>query len=179
MNSWMAAERKMSVNPRNAPTTFCPEPSPPPTVCYWSKCGGWTSEDTFGKSKRNANSCKYFFWRFTHHCSVNMVQKPCHNKLPSEMDVASIPLTSLESWHTLPLVRCPGTSMWHSARVHRWRAASMPRTKERRAGSHCSPPWPHHPHLQGKTEWLEVRRGNRFLVFFFFFFFSLVVMLLS
>lgn len=34
MNSWLAAER-MSVNPRNAPsTTFCPEPSPPPTGLF-------------------------------------------------------------------------------------------------------------------------------------------------
>ena len=87
-----------------------------------------------------------------------MVRKTCHNKLPSEMDVASFPLISLESWHAFPLVRHPGTSVWHSARVQRWWAASMPWTKERCAGSHCSPPRQDRPHLRGKTEWLEVRR---------------------
>ena len=34
MNSWMAAERKMSVNPRSPPATFCPEPSPPSTGLF-------------------------------------------------------------------------------------------------------------------------------------------------
>lgn len=82
----MVAEKKVSVNPR---PPFLPERSLPPAghvVGFCQHVWWGTSEDTFGKSKRKGNSCKKFFWLFKHHCLVNTVQKPCHNKLLFEMD---------------------------------------------------------------------------------------------
>lgn len=65
---------------------------------WWMNLGGhiW-------KIQEKGKFMQTFIWLFTHHCLVNMVQKPCHNKLPFERDGVYSALIGLESWQARSL----------------------------------------------------------------------------
>lgn len=107
----MVAVRKASVSPQPwcwNPTTAQARLPAFTSSCQgtWlapvSRCGAPTSEDAFAKfpfSKRMEIHAKSFFFSlWKHHPLVNMGQKPCHNKLPFEIDSVYSPLISLATW---------------------------------------------------------------------------------
>lgn len=95
MNLWMVAERKVSTNPR---PLILPGHSPPPAGHVVGSCRHVWSKNLTGHIWKLQDKRKFMqqiFWLFKHHCLANTVQKPCHNKLPFEMDGVYSPLIGL------------------------------------------------------------------------------------
>ena len=171
MNSWMAAERKMSVNPRSPPATFCPEPSPPPNGLFLKAS---MVEETLKTHLENPREMKIqarifltlYPSLFSEHGPKTLWQQVsfwngCCLLSSYQSGKLAYPSLGEASWHL-----CVASSQ--SSEVESCTHAAE-QGKTRRFSSRFSPSWHHRPHLWGKTEWLEVRRGNRYLVFFFFF----------